>query len=91
MGRRLGIFYADNGVLGAWDSEWLQNALNVLIGPFHLYRFVAIVKNLVQCHAHPEHYNWSCWRRWWAYEQVWWRHKVNDYGNRSHSCNAVLR
>ena len=52
VGICLGVFYAENGMLGARDSEWLQNALNVLIGLFHLYRFVTIVANLVQCHAH---------------------------------------
>ena len=29
--RRLGVFYADNGLLGSRDLEWLQGALNVLI------------------------------------------------------------
>ena len=29
--RFLGILYADNGVVGLQDLEWLQGALNVLI------------------------------------------------------------
>ena len=31
FGRRLGIFYAYDGVMGSQDPEWLQGALNILI------------------------------------------------------------
>ena len=31
IGRCLVLFYADNGVVGLWDPEWLQDARNVLI------------------------------------------------------------
>ena len=32
VGQSLGVFYVDDGILGSWDPEWLQVALNVLIG-----------------------------------------------------------
>ena len=38
--RCLGLFYADEGVVVLWDPEWLQVALNVLIGIFHPYLLV---------------------------------------------------
>ena len=31
LGICLGFFYANNGMIGAQDSEWLQNAPNALI------------------------------------------------------------
>ena len=39
----LGVFYAKNGMIGARYSEWLQNALNVLVGLFHRYGIVTNV------------------------------------------------
>ena len=30
----IGVFYADNGLIGSSDLEWLQGAINVLIGLF---------------------------------------------------------
>ena len=27
----MGVFYADDGIIGSWDSEWLQGGLNILI------------------------------------------------------------
>ena len=33
-GRFLGLLYAGNGVLELWDPEWIQGAMNVLIGLF---------------------------------------------------------
>ena len=32
VGWRLGVLYADDGLLGFWDPEWLQGAFNILIG-----------------------------------------------------------
>ena len=32
VGICMGIFYANNGVLGLWYTEWLQGTLNVIIG-----------------------------------------------------------
>ena len=34
MGRLLGVFYNDDRMIGARDSEWIQNAHNVLISLF---------------------------------------------------------
>ena len=31
----MGVFYADNCLLGLWDPEWIQGPLNILIGLFH--------------------------------------------------------
>ena len=41
VGRCLGFFNANNNMVGAWDSEWLQNVLNVLIGLFKRYGLIA--------------------------------------------------
>ena len=35
VGRILGALYADNGILGSRDPEWLLGALHFLIGIFH--------------------------------------------------------
>ena len=35
-------FYAYGGILGSWDPEWLQVALNILIG---LFRHIGLVAN----------------------------------------------
>ena len=43
VGRCLGLIYADDSVVELQDPEWLQGALNVLIGLFHLYGLVANV------------------------------------------------
>ena len=41
VGRFLRVLYADEGMIGAQDSEYIQNALNVLIGLFWRYGIVA--------------------------------------------------
>ena len=28
----MGVFYADNGIIGSREPEWIQGAINVLIG-----------------------------------------------------------
>ena len=43
VGRCLVLFYADDVMVGAQDSEWLQNALNFIIGLFWRYRLFANV------------------------------------------------
>ena len=35
VGKMLGVFWAENGIIGSRDPEWLQGALNVLIGLIH--------------------------------------------------------
>ena len=37
VGKCLGLFYTDNGVVGLWYMEWLQGALNLLIGLLRQY------------------------------------------------------
>ena len=34
IGRCLGVFYADDGMVGSIDTEWLQHSINVLVGLF---------------------------------------------------------
>ena len=41
VGRCLGLFYADDIVVGSQYPEWLQGALNVLISLLKLYVLVA--------------------------------------------------
>ena len=43
IGRCLVLLYADYGVVGLRDPEWIQGALNVLVGLFHWYILVVIV------------------------------------------------
>ena len=46
MGRSMGVFYADNGFIVFQDPEWIQGAVNVLIGLFYRVRLVAnVAKN----------------------------------------------
>ena len=37
-GQCFGLFYAENGMVGSWDPECLQSALNVIISLFQRYR-----------------------------------------------------
>ena len=41
-GHSLGVFYAYDGLLGYQDLEWLQGALNALIG---LFRRIGLADN----------------------------------------------
>ena len=41
--RCMGMFYADDGLIGSWDPEWLQRYLKVLIDLFKWYGLVANV------------------------------------------------
>ena len=52
----LGLLYTDDGVVGSGGPEWLQGALNVLIGLLRRYRLVA---NFAKSKA------MTCQRRWW--------------------------
>ena len=44
MGRGLGFFYAADGILGSRDPEWIQGALNILIGMFWCIMFAANIE-----------------------------------------------
>ena len=45
MGRSLVVFYAENGILGSQDMEWLQGPLNVLI---YLLRWIGLIRNIAR-------------------------------------------
>ena len=52
VGRCLGLFYANNGMVGSRYPEWTQGALNVLFSLFYPYvQVVNIAKsNAMTCH-----------------------------------------
>ena len=37
VGRCLGVFYAEYGMVGSHDPDWLQNVMNFLVGLFRRY------------------------------------------------------
>ena len=42
----VGILYAGNGMFGSRERDWLQHAMNVLVGLFRMYGLVAnIIKS----------------------------------------------
>ena len=41
IGRRLGVFYTDDIMVGSRYSDWLQHAMNILVGLFRRYFLVA--------------------------------------------------
>ena len=41
VGRYLGVFYADDGMVGSKDAEWIKHLMNVLVGLFWWYYFAA--------------------------------------------------
>ena len=43
IGRSLGVFYANVGIVGSIDSEWLQHLTNFLAGLFRRYGLAANV------------------------------------------------
>ena len=43
VGRYLGFFYADDGMVRSRDSDWLYHAVNVLVGLFRKYGLAAKV------------------------------------------------
>ena len=45
VGRYMGLFYIDNGVVRLWDPEWNQGALNMIIVLFCWY---GLVENVVK-------------------------------------------
>ena len=47
----MGVFYADGGMIGSGDPEWLQGAINVIIRLFIWVRLMANVEksNLMTC------------------------------------------
>ena len=43
VGNCLGVFYADDSMVGSRDSEWLQYSMNVLVGLFRRYGLTATI------------------------------------------------
>ena len=43
VGRCVGVFCADDGMVGSRDSYWLQHAMNALVGLFRRYGMAANV------------------------------------------------
>ena len=41
IGRCLGVFYANNGMVISRNSDWLQHKMNVLVGIFRRYGLAA--------------------------------------------------
>ena len=56
VGWCLGLFCANNVMVGSRNMEWIQDSLNVLIGIFRWYRLVAVW----------EKSGLGCWKRWWT-------------------------
>ena len=48
VGDCFGVFYADDGMVSSRDADWLQHAINVLVGLFIIYGPVANVANFTQ-------------------------------------------
>ena len=44
MGRSLGVFYADDGLIGSQDTKWIQGDLDVLIGLFRRFGLITNVE-----------------------------------------------
>ena len=52
VGRCLGVLYADGGMVGSCDSEWIHHTMNVLVGLFRRHGLEAnVIKSLtITCH-----------------------------------------
>ena len=74
LGICLGVFYTTDGMIGDWGSEWLQNALIVLIGLFRGYRLVKNVAKSRTMKCQPKHYSQTCCRRRWVVDEQGWYH-----------------
>ena len=46
VGRCLGFFYADDGMVGSRNSDWLHHVMNILVGLFRRYGLAANVAKL---------------------------------------------
>ena len=45
VGRFLGVFYSNNVMVGSRNLDWIQHAMNVLVGLFRRYGLTANVAN----------------------------------------------
>ena len=53
FGRCLGVLYANDGMVGSRDSDWLQHLMNVLIGLFRQYGLTANVSKYRTMKSQP--------------------------------------
>ena len=53
VGRSMGLFYADEGLIGPQDPEWLQEILSIFIGLFHRVGLMANIAkyNTMACQS----------------------------------------
>ena len=49
----MGVFYADVGMVGSRNSDWLHHAMNVLVGLFRRYGLAANVAKSHTMICHP--------------------------------------
>ena len=49
----LGVFYADDGMVGSHKSDCLQNAMNIVVGLFRRYGLAANVVKSCTMTCHP--------------------------------------
>ena len=49
----MGVFYANNGMVGSRESNWIQHAMTVLYGLFRRYGLAANVEKscIITCHT----------------------------------------
>ena len=52
-GQSMGVLYADDGIIRSRDLEWLQGALNILIGLFYQIGLMANVARSKTMTCHP--------------------------------------
>ena len=45
VGWSIGVLYSDDGPIGLWDPEWLQEAPNVLID---MFRYIGLMSNVAK-------------------------------------------
>ena len=53
IGRYVGVFYADDGMVGSRDLDWQPHALNVLVSLCRRYDLAAIVAKSCTVTCHP--------------------------------------
>ena len=53
VGRCLGVFYSNAGMVKSRDSDWIQHAMNVLFGIFRRYGLAANVSKSHTMTCHP--------------------------------------
>ena len=52
----MGFFYANNGMFGSHESDWLHHTMNVLVGLFRRYGVAANVANVTHNDIPARHF-----------------------------------